>query len=366
MKRVWVILILLPAVLSAVDLPEMINIEGGTFTMGKTTLEQYNHSGGEPTGIPTQSYLSHRVELSPFAVSRYEITNGQFTVFTDETGYITEPEKYNHKETWRLYSSYTDRPVVHVTRSDCLEYCRWLSEKTGRFFRLPTEAEWEYAALGGKDFLYPWGKEFKKLDSRPLGYETKLTYPDHVFPVDEITADVSPFNIAGCYGNVEEWMMDQYHPAFYRCSPVRNPLSIIGVNPIQYSVRGVRTYMHSMSRLGVKSRFGSGNVERYHGEFLGFRVVSTDAPSVFNEDGEPVVYEPGTGDSILYYLPVWSRPSEYAVLINKIRGNVPFAFSYRTARKKTWGKYSGYWYRVSSPDGSRGWVYEEFLRLGKQ
>ncbi len=359
-------MILLPAVLSALDLPEMINIDGGAFMMGDTALEQYIRSGGEPTGIPRLSYLSHRVKLTSFAVSRYEITNSQFAAFIGETGYTTEPEKFNDSDTWRLHGSNSKKPVVNITRADCLEYCRWLSEKTGRFFRLPTEAEWEYAALGGENFLYPWGEEFRKWDSRILGQETNLTYRDHVFPVDKITGDVSPFNVSGCYGNVQEWVMDRYHPAFYRHSPVQNPLSILGPEQTQYSVRGAWTYMHSRSRLGVKCRYSSRNSARYHDEFLGFRVVSTDSPSVFNGDGEPVIYTPGTGKSILYYLPLWSCPSEYAALIEKIRGNTGLTFSYRTARKKTWGKNTGYWYRVSSPDGSMGWVYEGFLTADKR
>lgn len=361
MKKIYFFLILIPAVLTAVELPEMINIEGGEFNMGNTSFEQYSRSAGEPTGIPPIAYITHTVALSSFSISRYEITNSQFAAFVAETGYITEPEKFNKKDTWRVLKDYHRRPVVNITRKDCLEYCRWLSEKTGRFFRLPTEAEWEYAALGGKDRLYPWGDKFKKWDARALEQDTKLTYRDHVFPVDKITGDTSPFNVSGCYGNVQEWVMDQFHPAFYRHSPVQNPLSLFGPERHQYSVRGAWTYMHSRSRLGVKCRYSSPNSIRYHDEFLGFRVVSTGSPAVFNIDSEPVIYKPATGRTILYYLPLWSHPSEYSVLIEKIRGNGPLIFTYRTAEEKSWGKKTGYWYRVSSRQGSMGWVYEDFL-----
>ncbi|WP_169311973.1 formylglycine-generating enzyme family protein [Pseudopedobacter saltans] len=103
----------------------MIYVEGGDFTLGIIGKE-----------------ISQTVKINNYQISAFEITVGEYQLFTRETGCSMPPEP---KWGWKK-----DHPIVNVTYDEALAYCQWLSEKNTSFFRLPTEAEWEYAARGGK------------------------------------------------------------------------------------------------------------------------------------------------------------------------------------------------------------------------
>jgi formylglycine-generating enzyme required for sulfatase activity len=348
--------------ISAQDFPKMVRIPEGTYTMGSSKLKPYNRRGGEISSIPEVTYESHTVSLNSFQISRYEITNGQFEEFTEDTGYQTENEQKGSSENWRTYSEYTDRPVVMVSRQDALAYCRWLSDKLNRDVRLPTEAEWEYAATGGLDRLYPWGNDFKKMDPNEIKSGTSLCYVEHVYPVYSDFGDISPFGVSGCYGNVQEWVLDNYHPSYYRYSSKKNPLNTLGINNFVYSIRGAWTYMHTASRLGVKCRYSSGKSESCSDGFLGFRIVYPEGNHVFNEDTEPIVCVSGTCRGTIYFVPLSESPCEYSAVVSRTEGNEPLRLQYRTVNKKRWGDKKDYWYRVTAGDGRTGWAFRDFLR----
>ena len=140
---------------------KMVRVQGGTFTMGCTAEQGEDCLDWEKP--------AHRVTLSDYSIGETEVTVGQFKVFVQATGYVTTVEKEGwswildgdgfmkgESVNWRHdvrgeehpVGEY-EYPVVHVSWEDAMAYCEWLSKKTGKHYRLPTEAEWEYAARGG-------------------------------------------------------------------------------------------------------------------------------------------------------------------------------------------------------------------------
>jgi len=165
--------------------PECILIPAGPFLMGNPQPE-------ETTG----HWRPHTVHLPAYKIGKYPIVNQQYAKFVEH-----DPERRPRKAGWRFSVPPPDKlnhPVVGITWYDALAYCLWLSQETGRKYRLPTEAEWEKAARGGQDDRrYPWGNEL-----RPdcCNYQT-----DGTTPVDQYELGQSPY---GCYdmvGNVWEW-----------------------------------------------------------------------------------------------------------------------------------------------------------------
>lgn len=158
----------------------------------------------------------HRVELDVFRIGRAEVTNGQYMKFLEETKHRAPADPSFAKN---YMAGHPDLPVVGVTYEDALAFCKWLGAKIGTTVRLPTEAEWEYAAIGGKDGTrYPWGMEPPKLKARynandPAGVKTVIR---DAFPAN----GYGLFNLAG---NVAEWVLDFYSEDYYKAPARRNP-----------------------------------------------------------------------------------------------------------------------------------------------
>jgi formylglycine-generating enzyme required for sulfatase activity len=225
-------------------LPEMVQIDGGTFLMGNNA----RHGDEAP---------EHKVTLSSFYIGKYEVTVSQFKKFVDETGYRTDAEKTdggyaansdgkwikNIDANWRCDAqgnlrpqSENNHPVINVSWNDATAYCEWLSKKTGHLYRLPTEAEWEFAAgNGARHTTYSWG------NGNPIGKKGGNINDETVkmqFSDEEIwngyndgflyTAPVGSFNSNdfGLYdmtGNVWEWCSDFYDYNYYKSSPSLDP-----------------------------------------------------------------------------------------------------------------------------------------------
>lgn len=152
--------------------PALVDIPGGSFLMGG----------------------AHRVEVAPFALAACQTTNAQYALFLAETGHPPPPMAFPDPE----------QPVVAVSWLDAVSYCEWLSRVTGRAIRLPSEAEWEYAARGGIEGAeYPWGNT--PPESRP-GYATRwLDGPERVG-----RGAPNAFGIYDLCENVHEWCSDWY------------------------------------------------------------------------------------------------------------------------------------------------------------
>jgi formylglycine-generating enzyme len=178
--------------------PEMITIPAGEFLMG--------WDSGAANERP-----AHRVFVDEFAIGRFAVINRHYHSFVKATGHQDPPgwndQRFNHP----------DQPVTSVSWFDATAYCEWLSEKTGKLYRLPTEAEWERAARGGlEQKLYTWGDEAPQLQANYA--ELWLNGPDRV--------GLRPPNGFGLHDiseNVHEWCSDWYDERYYLDSPTRNP-----------------------------------------------------------------------------------------------------------------------------------------------
>ena len=235
------------------QLAPSVHLPGGVFFMG-------NNQAGYPEERP-----AHEVELDPFTIDIYEVTNQQFRLFVEATGYITSAEKrgwsylFDEKQkgwvkmpgaNWRvpfpidLATNNGDQwvkwPVVHVSWDDANAYCNW----AGRL--LPTEAQWEFAARGGLiDCEYPWGNT-REPQGQILANYWQGWFPEENTGTDGylLLAPVGSFpkNGYGLYdmaGNAAEWCRDDYDPVFYLNSPRKNPCHILpSSEPALKVVRG--------------------------------------------------------------------------------------------------------------------------------
>jgi len=208
-------------------LPELVRINGGTFTMGATATNMASSAGS-----------AHEVTLGDFLLGKYEVTVAQFKKFVDETGYKTTAEQKDSSNiyiaggwmpekgiSWRddahgdrINSNIENIPVVHVSWTDASAYCQWLSDKTKETYRLPTEAEWEFAARGGNESK---GYPFSGSDTIDLVAWYKKNSGDSVHLIG--TRQPNELGIHDMSGNVLEWCNDWYERDYYKKSPGENP-----------------------------------------------------------------------------------------------------------------------------------------------
>jgi len=177
---------------------------------------------------------AHAVALDAFWLDQTEVTNAQYQRCVSaaackppaETGFYTRKAYYGDP-------AYANYPVVYMDWARAAAYCRWAggSSLTGRRGRLPTEAEWEYAASGPDQRAFPWGDEF---DGSRLNFCDKNcwvpgadTKSDDGFaetaPVGSFPSDASWAGALDMAGNVAEWTADWYNESYYGSSPARNP-----------------------------------------------------------------------------------------------------------------------------------------------
>lgn len=176
----------------------MVVIPGGIFTMGKNSISKANYKP------------AHQVTLDSFLIDRYEVTNSEYLRFCTATEHRL-PEFWN-VDIFRCGEKYADYPVVGVSWSDADKYAEWASK------RLPTEAEWEYAARGGlvgKE--YPNGNNWDKSSSANL----PGNWTNRIEPVGQFEAN--GFGLHDMAGNVWEWTADHYVGDYYSISPEINP-----------------------------------------------------------------------------------------------------------------------------------------------
>ena len=237
----------------------MVYIPGGEFSMGGVNPAGMNDGGKETMN---DARPVHRVYVDPFYMDETEVTNGQFAAFVKATGYVTVAEtaptkeefpdapaenlvagsvvftppankvalndyyqwwSYIHGANWRhpagpksSIEGKDDYPVVQLAWEDAMAYAKWAGK------RLPTEAEWEFAARGGNaGELYPWGNQFKP-DGKWMANIFQGSFPDNDIGSDGFKgmAPVKQFqpNAYGLYdmaGNAWEWCNDWYHVDYY-------------------------------------------------------------------------------------------------------------------------------------------------------
>jgi len=178
--------------------PQLILIPGGEFLMGQ--------ADGRDEERPV-----HRVKVTSFRLGRCQVTNAEYDAFRHATGCAMPPFRE------QVEFAGAAQPVVGVSWFDAVAYGGWLSALCGAQFRLPTEAEWEFAARGGAEqCLYPWGNQpvFERED-----YQTRWLHAPE--PVG--TAAPNALGLFDMCENVHEWCADWYDPAYYAVSPADNP-----------------------------------------------------------------------------------------------------------------------------------------------
>ena len=142
---------------------------------------------------------AHRVTVAPFRLCRYQVTNAHYAVFRP------------------LDFECATLPVTSVSWFDAMDFCAWLSKRWGREVRLPSEAEWEFAARGGPEHrLYPWGDD--AVTKRPHYAERWRSGPEPV-----ATSDPNGYGLFDMCENVHEWCSDWFDARYYEASPESNP-----------------------------------------------------------------------------------------------------------------------------------------------
>jgi formylglycine-generating enzyme required for sulfatase activity len=171
--------------------PELILIPAGEFLMGSDP--------NQDKGASDDDQPQHRLYLPEYYMAKKPVTNAQYAYFVSATGHYT-PEGWKRGEP---PAGKQHHPVVNVSWLDANAYCRWLSNMTGRPYRLPSEAEWEKAARGTDGRIYPWGDE--PPDERRCNFNDQLGDTTPVGKYSPLGA--SPYGCMNMSGNVWEWTL---------------------------------------------------------------------------------------------------------------------------------------------------------------
>ena len=268
----------------------MVVIPGGEFTMGSPNKEK----GRKPDEGP-----QHAVKIAPFWMGQYEVIWSQYLIFNFPEDERKLRETHPTEESMNKMSEAISRPTkpyvdmsfgmgktgfpaISMTQHAANKYCQWLSAKTGHFYRLPTEAEWEYAARAGTKTAYFFGDDSRKLEDYAWYFEnadSKYQKVGKKLP--------NPWGLYDIYGNAVEWVIDQYDPDYYKSftgKTVQDPVNV-ATKPYPHSVRG-GSWDDDAALLRSSARRGSDREWKrtdpqlpksiwYHtdAQWLGFRIV---------------------------------------------------------------------------------------------
>ncbi len=211
---------------------DYVLVPAGPFKMGD------NFGDGEARERPV-----HVVELDSFYIARYEMTNGEWKKFRDDPGYedakfwpegrIVPKDQSPYWNDARNHGGGTpdsdNYPLLGVNWDSAAAYCNWLSSKTRKKYRLPTEAEWEKAARGTDQRRYPWGNEIDHSYANYVGAQPFDTgsivgfYDSSKRGAVETRSNKSPYGAYDMAGNVMEWCQDWYSRNYYSFSPRKDP-----------------------------------------------------------------------------------------------------------------------------------------------
>ncbi len=272
---------------------EMVAIPGGEFQMGSPRDEFGHYMDESPV---------HNVKIDAFWMAAHEVTWKLFKLYLERP--IDDiPSKNKSREVAIEVDAvsgatipYVDMslgmgsgdgmPVVNITYLAAQKFCKWLSAKTGLFYRLPTEAEWEYAARAGNQSAYHFGDNSKELDAYAWFYENS---DGHYHSVG--SKKPNPWGLYDMHGNVAEWTLDAYRAELYkeRGDLTSNPF-VVPENEYPHTVRGGSyyddaEYLRSAARLGSSEnwkmrdpQFPKSKWWNTDAQFVGFRIVRDPNP----------------------------------------------------------------------------------------
>ncbi len=285
-------------------------IPPGEFQMGsgesaEATAAFFNKTYGQDhvtADFSKDEYPQHRVRITkPFYLGTYHVTRGQFRQFVKDSGYKTDAEKgenpgawgwnpdkkefgFNGKYSWRNagFEQTDEHPVVCVSWNDAVAFCAWLRKKEGKTYRLPTEAEWEYACRAGTTTRYYSGDDPETLATvgNVADAAAKAKFPDwtwtinasdgHVFTSPVGTFRPNAFGLYDKHGNASQWCADRYNANDYAKSSRDDP-----TGPYSGNDRVLRGGCWCGWSYYARSACRYYLTAEYRGNLTGFRVART-------------------------------------------------------------------------------------------
>ena len=182
---------------------EFVRVPAGGFLMGSDKKKDKQARDDETP--------QHNVMLGATLIGKYPVTNREYRAFVMATGY----RQPGHWENGEIPAGKQEHPVVNVSWQDAVAFCEWGSQASGQRLRLPSEAEWEYAARGTDGRTYPWGEG---IDSSRANYAGNI---GDTTAVGRYASGASPYGALDMAGNVWEWVADWYGP--YAVGSASNP-----------------------------------------------------------------------------------------------------------------------------------------------
>ena len=262
----------------AADCPTMVRVPAGEFLMGSPTTEADRFDDEGP---------QRQVKIRSFAVGKYDVTRGQYAVFVSATNRVIAKDcffAFSKNPSWKNpgFPQADDHPVVCVTWGDAEAYAQWLSERTGKKYRLLSEAEWEYAARAGSVTAFPWGST-PTHESANYGAETPYTPLAsgrdkwlYTSPVGSFPPN--GFGLYDMHGNVFQWVQDCHSDSYAGL-----PTNGVAHDPPGCSVRVARggvwgdraSVMRSAAR-NFAPPDDKTSIADYRSSGFGFRVARSD------------------------------------------------------------------------------------------
>ena len=233
----------------------MVLIPGGIYEMGD------RKSAGELNILdvmnPDRHALgpedpAHKVNLDPFFVDLYEVTNEDYKKYFDAEK-IRKPAFWKNKD-----FNGPKQPVVGISWEEANKYCKWRNK------RLPTEAEWEKASRGKRQIIFPWG------NNEPD--DTRLNFNNHLgktAPVGSYRLGKSDFGVYDLSGNVSEWVFDWHDAEYYLFAPEKNP-----TGPEKGKYKVIRGGNWRNNRDDVRLTYRGATVPKLRVKSIGFRCAS--------------------------------------------------------------------------------------------
>jgi gamma-glutamyl hercynylcysteine S-oxide synthase len=261
-------LVEIPKTKPAASAPEgMVKIPGGTylFRVEGIEIEGFNDEGVDvqyPWEDSARRFHEHRIEIEPFYMDKYPVTNAEFRKFLDATHYHPQDDQ-NFLKDWKngeFPAGWGNKPVTWVSQEDARAYAQWAGK------RLPHEWEWQYAAQGGDaNRVYPWGDAWVAANVPVPDKGRALTQPDDV---DAHPAGASPYGVMDMVGNIWQWT-DEYTDEHTRGGILRGGNYYQPQGSIWYFPQAYRNDQHGKLLLMAPSYDRSGT--------LGFRCVEDAA-----------------------------------------------------------------------------------------